>query len=188
MPLSDPASRQLIHTRAIRCYGYRREDGLWDIEGYMSDVKSYSFANQHRGEIKAGEPLHGMWLRLTLDMDFLIHDAEACTDWAPFKICPEIADRYKKLIGMRIGPGWNLKIKQLFNGVTGCTHLTDLLGPMATTAYQTMFNRREQHDKLKSGSKPPTILNSCHALADDSPVVELLWPQFHSGQKKATDA
>jgi hypothetical protein len=31
MPLSDPAPRQLAHTRAIECKGYERADGLWDI-------------------------------------------------------------------------------------------------------------------------------------------------------------
>src|SRR5512143_596133 len=69
MPLSrPPRSRKLLHTRTVQCYGYQREDGLWDIEGHMTDVKTYSFTNKDRGgEIRAGEPLHAMSIRLTLD-------------------------------------------------------------------------------------------------------------------------
>lgn len=184
MPLSEPkAARELLHTRTVRCYGYEREDGLWDIEGHMTDVKTYSFPNQDRGgEIQAGEPVHGMWIRLTLDRDLLIHDAEACTDWSPFNLCPEITGRYKKLIGMHIKPGWNLKIRQLFNGIHGCTHLTELLGPIATTAMQTIHPRRRGERQPRPGDlEQPRIINSCHALRSDSPVVQQHWPQFYTG-------
>ena len=191
MPLSDPAPRKLLHTRTVVCRGYEREDGLWDIEGHMTDIKSYSFRNRDRGEIKAGEPVHGMWIRLTLDDHMLIHDAEACTDWSPFRICPEIAGRYKQLIGLRIGPGWSLKIKQLFNGVAGCTHITELLGPMATTAYQTLFKRRQQQSHTNtsahSNTKRPRIIDSCHAFASDSEVVKIDWPQFYTGNDHTVD-
>ncbi|MBT8434953.1 MAG: DUF2889 domain-containing protein, partial [Gammaproteobacteria bacterium] len=33
MPLTKPVKRKLAHTRVVTCQGYRREDGLWDIEG-----------------------------------------------------------------------------------------------------------------------------------------------------------
>jgi hypothetical protein len=187
MPLSrPPVTRKLLHTRTVQCWGYEREDDLWDIEGQMTDIKTYSFPNQDRdGEIKAGEPLHGMWLRLTLDLDFLIHAAEASTDWSPFNLCPEIASRYRLLIGLRIGPGWNRRIKELFRGVDGCTHLTDLLGPMATTALQTMHPKRRGEKQPKPGDREqPRILNSCHALASNSVVVKQHWPQFYTGPDK----
>ena len=185
MPLAESAPRKLLHNRTVTCRGYEREDGLWDIEGQMTDVKNYNFNNHDRGEIKAGEPLHEMWIRLTIDLNFLIHDAEASTDHSPYTICPEIVSRYKQLIGMRIGPGWNLKIRQLFNGVNGCTHITELLGPVATTAYQTLFSRRAQQTPKNANGKPPRILNSCHALASDSVAVLRNWPQFYTGSDSA---
>ena len=81
MPLSAPAPRQLLHQRIVQCSGYRREDGLWDIEGRMVDTKTYPFPNEDRGgAIQAGEPLHDMWIRLTVDDQFQIHDVEARTD------------------------------------------------------------------------------------------------------------
>ena len=55
MALTPPAPRGPIHHRRIDCRGYWREDGLWDIEAHLTDVKSYPFANAWRGEIGPGE-------------------------------------------------------------------------------------------------------------------------------------
>lgn len=187
MPLSKPkAHRKLLHTRTVKCYGYERDDDLWDIEGHMTDIKTYSFPNQDRGgEIRAGEPLHGMWMRLTLDGELRIHDAEASTDWSPFNLCPAIVGRYKQLIGLQIRPGWNLKIRQLFNGINGCTHLTELLGPMATTALQTIHPKRKKERQPKPGDQEqPRIIDSCHALSSAGEVVRQHWPQFYKGKDK----
>ncbi|HXH03859.1 MAG TPA: DUF2889 domain-containing protein [Candidatus Competibacteraceae bacterium] len=185
MPLSKPNSpRELLHTRTVICRGYRRADGLWDIEGQMTDVKSYGFPNQDRGGwISAGEPLHGMWLRLTLDDHLTVVDAEASTDHAPFAVCPRISERYRKLVGLRIAPGWNRKVKELFAGVQGCTHLTELLGPVATTAIQTLHSRSREDEAAARSKRPPRFLDTCHALASDGEVVKREWPQFYTGEQ-----
>ena len=54
MPLSTPTEREHLHSRQIGLMGYRRNDGLWDIEGHLTDVKTYGFKNEFRGEIAAG--------------------------------------------------------------------------------------------------------------------------------------
>ncbi len=66
MSLSPAFPRDPVHQRRIECRGYRRDDGLWDVEGHLTDAKSYPFANSFRGEIAPGEPIHDMWLRVTL--------------------------------------------------------------------------------------------------------------------------
>jgi hypothetical protein len=184
MPLSAPVPRRLLHRRIVQCWGYQREDGLWDIEGRMVDTKTYAFPNEDRGgAIDAGEPLHDMWLRLTVDDRFRIHDVEARTDGSPFGLCPAITARYRQLIGVRVGPGWSLKLRELFGGVNGCTHLTELLGPVATTLFQTVYGRRYDEEDVKPPEQrtPPPVLNTCHALASDSPVVKKRWPQAYTG-------
>ena len=77
-----------MHTRRIECVGYHREDGLWDIEGHLTDTKPYRFPNENRGHILAGEPVHHMWLRLSMTDSFEIKEVEAVTDAAPYAICP----------------------------------------------------------------------------------------------------
>ena len=72
--LSKPAKRDLKHNRTIKGKGYKREDGLWDIEVFLIDSKTYSFKNMHRGYISSGEPLRDMAVRLTLNDDSKIID------------------------------------------------------------------------------------------------------------------
>lgn len=182
MPLSQTVSRQLMHRRIIDCQGYQRADGLWDIEAHLVDIKTMPFPTETRGELTPGEPLHEMWLRLTLDDNFLIHEVEAVSDATPFVICPVIAEQFHQLKGLRISAGWNQQVKSLLGGVKGCTHLVELLNPLATTAFQTIYpaTRQEQERKVATYPKTPPMLNSCHALASDSVVVKRLWPDYYT--------
>ena len=70
------------------------------------DTKTYAFPNRHRGEVAAGEPVHEMWLRLTIDDSMRIHAVEAVTDHGPFGMCPAIVENFKRLEGLTIGPGF----------------------------------------------------------------------------------
>lgn len=180
MPLSRAVRREHIHSREIRCRGFRREDGLWDIEGVLEDTKSYSFANQDRGGIAAGEPIHRMQVRLTLDDDLLVHAAEAVTESGPFDLCGAITPVFEGLVGLRIGPGWRKAVLAKMAGTQGCTHLTDLLlGPLTATAMQTIMAARNRRQEAAGDGRPPPILDTCHALARSSDVVRDHWPDWH---------
>ncbi len=102
MPLPEPAPRERLHRRRFDIGGYRRDDGLWDIEARMTDVKSYGFDNAYRGRVEAGEPVHDMWIRLTIDEDLVVRDVEAATEAGPYAACPEVTPNYKRLIGVKI--------------------------------------------------------------------------------------
>ena len=186
MPLSEPVEREPIHTRTVTCRGYRRADGLWDVEGHLVDTKAYAFDSRYRGTLEPGAPVHGMWLRLTVDDDLVVRGCEAAMDATPFAICPTIAPAFKALVGLAIAPGWNAKVKQLLGGVHGCTHLVELLGPIATTAFQTIYpmkerERREQGTAATAVPVEKTPINTCHALRSDGPVVKEMWPAYYSG-------
>ena len=129
MPFPDASPRKHAHTRAIDYRGYEREDGLWDIEAHMTDTKTYEFTNKWRGTVPVGEPMHEMLLRVTIDDNFVIQDIFAATEHSPFEMCPAIAPNYKKLIGIKMGPGWRKAIRMKVGGTEGCTHLTELLFP-----------------------------------------------------------
>lgn len=182
MPLSQTAPRKLAHTRQVTCQAYEREDGLWDIEGHLLDTKPYHFPNQARGGfINAGEALHEMWVRLTLDKDYKVHDAEAVTEWSPFNECPRVNEAYRHLIGLTVGPGWNRRVKELLGGARGCTHLTELLGPMATTAFQAIMSKSEGYtgDPDGKATTRPAFIDSCHMLSVSGPLVKEKWPKFY---------
>lgn len=181
MPLSPSVAREAIHHRHVHCTGYRREDGLWDIEGHLVDTKTYGFPNAFRGQVEAGDPIHQMWLRLTVDDTLLIRAAEAATEHSPYEICPAITPDFAQLAGLKIGLGFRQAVNQRLGGIHGCTHLVELIWPVATTAFQTIFpwlNRGKPRDEMR---ERPRHLDTCHALATDGPVVKQFYPQFYTG-------
>ncbi len=180
MDLSPPAPRKLLHVRSVECRGYAREDGLWDIEGSITDVKTYPFESRFRGLVLANDPVHEMAIRLTVDDRLNIERAEAFTRRSPYEVCPSAAWAFSKLAGLRIKGGWMNEVKERYGRAKGCTHLLELLYPVGTTAFQTVFAYREhllREQGLPEGEAmrrrgPPT--NSCYALAEDGPVVKRL--------------
>ena len=187
MPLSKPAPRKHIHTREIKCLGFEREDGLWDIEGRLTDIKTYTFENHDRGGIAAGEPIHDMLIRLTLDGDMTVQAAEASTESSPFSMCGDVTQAFSKLVGLKVGPGWRKAVAQAMGGVHGCTHLRDLvMGPLAVTAFQTIFPARKKRGNPGPGKKSP-LIDSCYAFRTDGPVVQVRWPEFYTGDDELAD-
>ena len=167
-----------MHTRAIECKGYEREDGLWDIEAHLVDTKTYAHTRRDGGRARQpGEPVHDMWLRLTIDLDMLIHDAEAVTDQGPYPHCGDITPNFKSLVGVKIGAGWRTEIAARVGGIKGCTHLVELLGPLGTTAFQATGRAREARTTGQAVTKKPYQLNACHVYSDDSAAVLERWPQ-----------
>jgi hypothetical protein len=198
MPLSPPVGRQHLHTRRVICQGFFREDGLWDIEGRITDEKTYEHPNEWRGPLKPGDHVHDMSIRLTLDHRFTIVDVEAVTDESPYRICGEVAPDFKKLIGLRIGGGFHRAVRERLGGVHGCTHIVELLGPVATTAFQTVSSSKARElnraylarigkppkeESARSGKPPrkPYVIDTCHAWASDGEVVKRWAPQFYTG-------
>jgi hypothetical protein len=184
MPLSAAAPRKLMHTRAIECKGYARADGLWDIEAHLVDTKTYAHSRRQGGRGRAaGEPVHDMWLRVTIDLDMVIHAAEARTDEGPYPICGDVTVNFKALAGVKIGRGWRRDIAERLGGVKGCTHLVELLGPLGTTAFQATGRARQARETARPSSRKPYQLNSCHVYADDSEAVRERWPAFYTGPR-----
>ena len=195
MPLSPPVGRQHLHTRRVTCQGFFRDDGLLDIEGRITDEKTYEHANEWRGPLKPGDFVHDMSIRLTLDHRFTIVDVEAVTDKSPYSMCGDIAPNFRKLIGLRVGGGFNRAVRERLGGTQGCTHIVELLGPVATTAFQTAGSRkaRELADahrarigkpaRTESGRprSKPYMLDSCHTWASDSEVTKRWVPEFYTG-------
>ncbi len=185
MALSEAAPRSKRHNRTIEMEGYQREDGLWDIEGHLRDIKDYSFDSTWRGKIEAGTPVHDMWIRLTVDDTLTIRAVEASLDAGPHPICADITPNFKVLEGQRIAPGWFLNVKKLLGGAKGCVHMVEMLGPMGTVAYQTLGPSRvtESQDSADGRTQPkPARLDTCHVFASDGELVKQRWPDFYTGK------
>jgi hypothetical protein len=177
MPGLEPGvAREPLHRRAIEIHGYKRADGLYDIEGHLVDTKPYDF-RLAAGVRAAGEPVHDMWLRITVDRQLHIVDAAASMDAVPYAgDCNAIEPAYRRLVGLAIRPGFQQRLKELLGGVRGCTHITELAGMLATAAFQTMAGQGAQDPEKK-----PFQLDRCHALASTSPAVGRYYPRWYKG-------
>jgi hypothetical protein len=172
--LSPAVPREAVHKRQINCNGFVRADGLYDIEAELTDQKTYDFPSDFRGTVTPDLAVHHMVLRITIDRNRVIQHAEAITITGPYAICPTANAVFDNLVGLQIGPGWRRKVQAAIGGRHGCTHITELLGPVATTAYQTLYGE-EARQKRQSGTlsdqdkqaSRSQLANSCVGYADD---------------------
>lgn len=179
MPLSNPAPRRHLHNRKISCEGYEREDGLFDIEARIIDTKTYATEDPYRGKRAAGMHVHDMQVRLTLDRSYTVKAIEVTTNDSPYDICPTVAPGYQKLVGARVGAGWRKAVTEAVGRTKGCTHISELLMPVATVAFQTMGNWKAEQNTAASEMKKPAFVDGCKAWASDGPVVEKMFPMFY---------
>ena len=187
MPLSPPVNRALRHRRAITAEAYLRDDGLWDIEARLTDTKPRDIelaGNRIRPE---GQPLHDLWLRVTIDLRLNIVDAEACSDWVPYPThCDTIGPAYRQLIGLNLMKGFRKAVRERLGSVDGCTHLTELAGVLPTTAIQAfagdVFKIRDGLED--TNPEPPMQLHGCHALHFEGEVVRQFYPRWYGHQPK----
>ena len=167
MPLPAPQSRKELHLRRIEVRGFRRDDGLIDIEARIIDTKSQPFHQESRGRyLPAGEHLHDMTIRLTLDDAFTVRAAIAASDATPHTICPAAAASMARLAGLTIGGGWNRAVRERLGGAQGCTHLTELLAQMATVAFQAVFAEHKMRPPKLDATGRPVKIDSCYAYAN----------------------
>jgi hypothetical protein len=178
--LSWPAERKLATSRTISCAGYARKDGLWDVEAHLIDTRPTSVAHPKYGVAKpAGYPLHEMKIRITVDNDMLIHDAEAVTINAPFEPCRVPPASFSKLKGLSLKKGWKKDLSEIMGGTKGCTHLSELLGNLATVAYQTVASSDEWIANVDKGEITPFYIDSCYSYNESGPLVERLYPDLY---------
>jgi hypothetical protein len=181
MPLSSPAPRTLRHTRAIRVDAYARDDGLWDLDARITDIKRIDITLAS-GMRPAGLPIHDLTLRITIDRAFVIVDAEAVSDAVPYPgFCDTIAPAYKSLIGLSLMQHFRLRLKDRLAGVLGCTHLTELSLVLPTAAMQAYANDvidTRDGDGVDVSTEVPFQLDRCHALRTDGPAVVKYYPRW----------
>ena len=182
--IMNKIKRKLLHNRNISLKGYIRDDELFEIEAELIDTKNYDFQNHDRGTIKKDEPIHQMKIRLVLDDNLCVIDAEAITENSPYYICKNANSNFRKIIGLQIKSGWKRQITKLIGGINGCTHITELLSSVATAAFQTIYpykskQKNRNETKLNHNQEKPLLLGTCHAFNTNSEVVKRLWPKWY---------
>ena len=107
-----------------------------------------------------------------------MHDLVAVTDASPYMVCREAVEPMRAIVGERIKAGWTNMVKAKLGGAKGCTHLMEILIPLATAAYQTMTALRLGRPPALDANGRPLKIDSCYAYAAERDVVRRRWPQF----------
>lgn len=181
MPLTPPMPRRPMHARTVQCDGYRRDDGLWDIDASIVDRKPFRYTEPYRGVREPGSDVHHMAIRLTIGDDLVVRAIEVDMPSTPYAACVGAAPRFQGLVGKRIDKGWRRTVRDVVGAEQGCTHARELLFPMATTAFQTVFGWSEDdaHPGARASAEErnrPSFVGGCIAWALDGPVVARFYP------------
>lgn len=185
MSLPAPSPRHKAHTRTIHCDGYLRDDGLWDIEATIIDSKHYTYTEPYRGVRPPGTHVHGMQVRLTVDSDKVVRDIVVTMPDHPYPNCVDAIPNFRKLIGASVGRGWRRAVNDAVGGVNGCTHVRELLFPMATVVFQTVNGWPDDGERplirreSDAAFDPSGFVNGCKAWDVTGEMVRALHPHLY---------
>ena len=177
----QPTQREVLHFRAIEMTGSRRPDGLYEVEGRVTDRKTTRMGPMLSGRIvEPMEPLHDMGVRIVFDEDLTVHDVDTFTDASPHgRPCAEGGASLQTLKGLSMKKGWGKAVRDRLSGARSCTHLMELLGPLATVAFQTLAALRVERARQAGVPLRRTRVDTCYALAADGDLVKTYIPDLY---------
>lgn len=185
-PIDPEVTREELHFRRIDMRGYRRADGLFEVEGRVTDRKSYEFVPVCGGrQVPAQEPVHDMGVRLVFDENMQVHAVQTFTEAAPYAVCPEGGRALQALKGMYLTGGWSKEVRSKLGGAQSCTHLLELLMPLATVAFQTTSALRRSRPEALDAQGRPKRIDQCYAYGAGQELVRRHWPQFYRAPPRA---
>lgn len=175
-----PDGAELIHTRRYDVRTYKLNDDRFLLRGVVCDEKP-------AGLYLADDP-DPLWMHhMIVDLEvtypmFVIDKVRVEFRERPHTHCTDIEPTYQKLVGLSIARGFNAKVKELFGGPRGCTHIGALLAAMAPVAIQSGWSMRVGS---ALGTQPSTSagseeqrrrsyamnLNTCHIWDENGQMV-----------------
>jgi hypothetical protein len=177
---AEPVTREPLHHRQIDMRVYKRSDGLFEASAHLTDTKSRDF-KPHAGDhtFRTGSPIHDMGVTLIFDIDMTVRSVETFMASHPYVSCPGGGDSLNALIGVRIGAGWNSKVRAMLPNCDTCTHLKELLTPLATAAIQGMVGLRTSSLEHRDSDGKPSKIDSCYGYSATRELVKIHWPEYY---------
>lgn len=112
-----------------------------------------------------------MGVRLVFDQDLCIHGVATFTEAAPYGECPEGDRALQSLVWLRMTSGWSKEVRSRLGGARSCTHLMELLIPMATTALQSLSQVNRGRAERVGATRRPLKIDSCYAYGQEHELV-----------------
>jgi hypothetical protein len=177
---AEPVTREPLHQRHIDMQAYRRSDGLFEVSAHLTDRKSRDFKPQAgKRTFPAGAPIHDLGVTLIFDIDMIVRQVDTFMASHPYDSCPGGGDSLQALVGLRIGAGWNSKVRERLPNCDTCTHLKELLTPLATAAIQATVGLRPSSLENRNSDGTPSKIDTCHAYAATRGIVKEVWPEYY---------
>ncbi|MBK9523054.1 MAG: DUF2889 domain-containing protein [Rhodocyclaceae bacterium] len=180
MPLPSPRlPRKRLHQRKVSFEGWQRDDGLIDIEAHITDLRDED-SQLGSGLRRSGEPIHDMWIRVTIDQRFFISEIAVSSDAVPYPGgCEAITPAYQQLVGLNLVKGFRREVTQRLGSIHGCSHITELAFGLPTAAIQTFAGIKNRLNL--DPDRKPFQLDSCHALETTTETVRRYYPRWYRG-------
>jgi hypothetical protein len=113
------------------------------------------------------------------DGDMVIREIDTAIRAYPYRECSQGGEALQALVGLRIGPGWSSEVRKRLPSGDTCTHLKEMLIPLASAAYQAMHSVRLHQVNDVDASGRPLKIDSCYAYGASRELVLQRWPAFH---------
>jgi hypothetical protein len=181
LPPPDDPELLPLHDRDYIVRAYRRAADTLVIRGAVRDQKPPGL---YIPEDVVPLTIHHMVVEIAVAVTTMeITSARAVMETHPNELCPGIEPHYDNLVGLSIARGFTHKIRELFGGPRGCTHITALLQAMAPVAVQSLWSLRVANTPFGVAFGPRSAnpedrersvadnLNTCHVWAEDGEYV-----------------
>lgn len=177
--------RKPLHPRALTYCGFSTGDGLWDVEGHLVDAKDYSLERREGGLQQAGDPIHDMQLRVTVEASLKILDTKTQLFSTPLREYTSAADPMHPLIVPILVRGWSQAGNAAIGGLQDCTHRREFLFSMFAAATQKIPSHMGQQRRQKGKAPPPDSAAShyfgqCMTRRRDGPVAQRIHPHLRA--------
>lgn len=178
-------TREELHFRRIDMRGWRRSDGLYEVESRLTDQKPKDFLRPRTDQfVPAGQALHDLGVKLVFDEDLTVVAVSTFTDAAPVDDCWDGGHALQSMVGLKMTSGWGKEVRDRLAGARSCTHLRELLTPMATVAFQALAGLRMNRPEPLDAAGRPKKIDSCYAYGAERELVLKFWPEFYRGKPR----
>jgi hypothetical protein len=163
---------KLVHTRKISMRTSDVGDHTIEVEGDLIDNR---YRHGHHVPSEEWELVHHMVIRMKVKGPALfIEQAEATMPHYPRQECTVVLPWIRKLEGLRIAPGFTMKVKRIIGGKNGCAHLTSLviaMGEAAVQGYWAAYGVEKGREGVREQDLKQFI-NTCYLWREDGPIVK----------------
>lgn len=174
--LKELIKKAPVHERRLEMRTYPVKNERLVVEGVLRDERLVEGFHWN-GEPRPAGVVHHLCVRFLVGgWPVTILDVEAEMPRIPHEMCPTTLEDVKKIVGVKIVPGYSEAVKKRLGGVKGCNHMTHLMVVMGTAAlhgFWTHYSRekREKPKSLDDFQALSTLVNSCKLWGEDGPIM-----------------